>query len=66
MKKVRVMVRSRKQTGSLRLDAANLRHRIIHEYAEIDPNIVRAIVQTEIPRPLKKSELLLEETSPSG
>ncbi len=66
MKKVCVMLLSRKQTGSLRLDAANLRHRIIHEYAKIDPDIVWAIVQNEVPRLLEKSEALLEETNPSG
>ncbi len=57
MKKVCVVVRSRKQAERLRIDAANLRHRIVHEYAEIDP----AIVQNEVPRLLEKSEAMLEE-----
>lgn len=37
------------------------RNRIIHEYAEIDPDIVWAIVQNEVPRLLDKSEELLRE-----
>jgi uncharacterized protein with HEPN domain len=37
------------------------RNRIIHEYAEIDPDIVWAIVQNEAPRLLEKSEALLRE-----
>ena len=37
------------------------RNRIIHEYAEIDPDIVWAIVQNEVPRLLEKSEELLRE-----
>ena len=46
MKKVRVMVRRH----------INLRYRIIHEYTEIDPDIV----QNEVPRLLEKSEALLK------
>lgn len=37
------------------------RNRIIHEYAELDPDIVWAIVQNEVPRLLDKSEELLRE-----
>ncbi len=37
------------------------RNRIIHEYAEVDAEIVWAIVQNEIPRLLEKSEALLKE-----
>jgi uncharacterized protein with HEPN domain len=38
------------------------RNRIIHEYAEIDPDIVWAIVHNEVPQLLERSELLLEES----
>ncbi len=38
------------------------RNRIIHEYAEVDTEIVWAIVQNEVPRLLEKSEALLEES----
>jgi len=38
------------------------RNRIIHEYTEVDTEIVWAIVQNEVPRLLEKSELLLEES----
>jgi len=37
------------------------RNRIVHEYAEIDPDIVWAIVQNEVPWLLEKSEALLGE-----
>ena len=37
------------------------RNRIIHEYVELDPDIVWAIVQNEVPRLLEKSEELLRE-----
>jgi uncharacterized protein with HEPN domain len=37
------------------------RDRIVHEYAEIDPDIVWAIVLNEVPRLLEKSEALLRE-----
>jgi uncharacterized protein with HEPN domain len=37
------------------------RNPIFHEYAEIDPHIVWAIVQNEVPTLLEKSESLLEE-----
>ena len=40
---------------------AGFRNRIIHEYSEIDPDIVWAIVQNEVPRLLEKSEELLRE-----
>lgn len=42
------------------------RNRIIHEYAEIDTDIVWAIVQNEVPLLLEKSELLLEESDHVG
>lgn len=38
------------------------RNRIVHEYAEIDSEIVWAIVQKEVPRLLKQSEALLKES----
>jgi uncharacterized protein with HEPN domain len=38
------------------------RNRIVHEYAEIDTEIVWAIVQKEVPRLLEKSKALLEES----
>ena len=38
------------------------RNRIIHEYAELDSEIVWAIVQNEVPQLLEKSEALLEES----
>lgn len=38
------------------------RWQIIHECAEVDTEIVPAIVQNEVPRLLEKSELLLEES----
>jgi len=38
------------------------RNRIVHEYAAVDTEIVWAIVQNEVPRLLKKSEALLEES----
>lgn len=38
------------------------RNRIVHEYAEVDTEIVWAIVQNEVPRLLEKSEALLEES----
>jgi len=41
---------------------AGFRNRIIHEYSEIDPDIVWAIVQNEVPHLLEKSESLLEES----
>ncbi len=37
------------------------RNRIIHEYAEVDAEVVWAIVQNEVPRLLEKSETLLKE-----
>ncbi len=37
------------------------RNRIIHDYAEVDTEVVWAIVQNEVPRLLKKSEALLKE-----
>ncbi len=37
------------------------RNRIIHGYADVDPDIVWAIVQNEVPRLLEKSESLLGE-----
>ncbi len=40
---------------------ADFRNRIIHEYAELDFEVVWAIVQNEVPRLFEKSETLLEE-----
>lgn len=37
------------------------RNRIVHEYAEIDSDIVWVIVQNEVPRLLEKAEALLRE-----
>ena len=42
------------------------RNRIVHEYAEVDTDIVWAIVQNEVPRLLEKSEALLEESGRGG
>lgn len=42
------------------------RNRIIHEYAEVDTEIVWAILQNEVPRLLEKSEALLEESAHGG
>jgi uncharacterized protein with HEPN domain len=42
------------------------RNRIIHEYAEVDIEIVWAIVQNEVPRLLEKSEALLEGSKYGG
>jgi len=66
VKKVRMMARSRKQAGRLRPSDADLRHQIVHDYTEIDPNIAWAIDQNEVSRLSEKSESLLEETNPSG
>lgn len=38
------------------------RNRIVHEYAEVDTEIVWAIVQNEVPHLLENSEALLEES----
>lgn len=51
--------------GSAR-QIVGFRNRVIHDYAEVDTEIVWAIVQNEVPRLLEKSEALLEETNPSG
>jgi uncharacterized protein with HEPN domain len=42
------------------------RNRIIHEYSEIDPDIVWAIVQDKVPSLLEKSESLFEESAHGG
>lgn len=42
------------------------RRRIVHEYSEMDTEIVWAIVQNEVPRLLEKSEALLEESGRGG
>ncbi len=39
---------------------ADFRNRIIHEYAELDFEVVWAIVQNEVPRLLERSDSLLE------
>ncbi len=36
-------------------------HRIVYEYAEVDTEIVWAIVQNEVPRLLEKSESILKD-----
>lgn len=38
------------------------RNRIVHEYAEVDTEIVWAIMQNEVPWLLEKSESLFEES----
>lgn len=48
--------------GSAR-QIVGFRNRIIHDYADVDPDIVWAIVQNEVPRLLEKSEALLNEES---
>lgn len=42
------------------------RNRIVHEYAEVDTEIVWAIVQNEVPRLLETSESLLKELRYGG
>jgi uncharacterized protein with HEPN domain len=42
------------------------RNRIVHEYAEVDTEIVWAIVQNEVHLLLEKSEALLEESGYGG
>ncbi|WP_018466153.1 DUF86 domain-containing protein [Calidithermus timidus] len=42
------------------------RNRIIHAYAEVDAEIVWAIVQNEVPRLLEKAETLLKEMGYGG
>lgn len=39
----------------------SFRNRIAHEYAEVDTEVVWAIVQNGVPQLLEKSEALLEE-----
>ena len=51
--------------GSVR-QIVGFRNRIIHEYAEVDTEIVWAIVQNEVPRLLEKSESLLKESEYGG
>jgi uncharacterized protein with HEPN domain len=45
---------------------AGFRNRIIPEYAEVDTEILWAIVENEIPPLLEKSEALLEESGHGG
>lgn len=45
---------------------AGFRNRIVHGYADVDPSIVWAIVQNEVPPLLEKSESLLEEPGHGG
>ena len=45
---------------------AGFRNRIIHEYAEVDSEIVWAIAQNDVPLLLEKSESLLEESDHGG
>ena len=42
--------------------SVGFRNRIVHDYAEVDTEIVWAIVQNEVSRLLEKSEALLEES----
>jgi uncharacterized protein with HEPN domain len=42
------------------------RNRIIHEYAEVDTDIVWAIVQNEVPQLLEQAEARLEEAGHGG
>lgn len=42
------------------------RNRIVHEYAEVDADIVWAIVQNEVHRLLASSESLLKESDYDG
>jgi uncharacterized protein with HEPN domain len=42
------------------------RNRIVHEYAEVDTEIVWAIVQNEVPSLLERSEALLERSGNGG
>jgi uncharacterized protein with HEPN domain len=42
------------------------RNRIVHEYAEINPDIVWAIVQNEVPRLLERSAALLRGSDQGG
>lgn len=51
--------------GSAR-QIVRFRNRIIHEYAEVDTEIVWAIVQKEVSRLPEKSESLLEESGHGG
>lgn len=51
--------------GSAR-QIVGFRNRIVHEYAEVNNEIVWAIVQNEVPRLLEKSEALLEESEHGG
>ncbi len=54
-----------KSIGSAR-QIVGFRNRIVHEYAEVDTEIVWAIVQNEVPSLLEKSESLLEESGHGG
>ena len=44
-----------------RWQIVGFRNRIIHEYVEVDTEIVWAIVQNEVPLLLERSESLLKE-----
>jgi len=44
-----------------RWQIVGFRNRTVHEYAEVDTEIVWAIVQNEVPRLPERSEALLEE-----
>jgi uncharacterized protein with HEPN domain len=47
--------------GSAR-QIVGFRNRVVHEYAEVDTEIVWAIVQNEVPQILEKSDSLLKES----
>jgi uncharacterized protein with HEPN domain len=42
------------------------RNRIVHEYAEVDTEIVCAIVQNEVSQLLEKADVILEESGHGG
>lgn len=46
--------------------SASVQNKIIHQYVDIDPDIVWAIVQNDVPRLLEKSEALLKESEYGG
>lgn len=46
--------------------SVGFRNRIVHEYAEVDIEIVWAIVQNEVLRLLETSESLLKESDHGG
>ena len=51
----------REETIGPARQTVGFRNRIIHGYADVDPGIVWAIVQNEVPQLLEKSESLLDK-----